>query len=82
MDLITTQNQNILLILSGDDYWTDPLKLQNKLIVLGQNEECNIVWTKFNKINAYWGFIEIDMHSLKKECYNRRFFLKVQIYGH
>jgi hypothetical protein len=46
---------------------------------LGQNEECNIVWTKFNKINA-GDLLEIDMPQFEKirKCYNWKFFLKLQ----
>ena len=47
--------------LEGDDYWTDPLKLQKQLDYLESHPECGLVRTDFNRYYQETGKLEKGM---------------------
>jgi glycosyltransferase involved in cell wall biosynthesis len=42
----------------GDDYWTDPLKLQKQVGFLEDHEEYSICWTKYDKVDYLGNLID------------------------
>ena len=50
-----------IALCEGDDYWTDPLKLQKQVDFLEQNEEYNIVFHKVKILNFDGSFVEDDL---------------------
>jgi glycosyltransferase involved in cell wall biosynthesis len=58
-------------VLSGDDYWIDPLKLKKQVSYLEKNGDCGLVYTNFSSINQESGITILDyINTVKLPTYN------------
>lgn len=46
----------------GDDYWTDPLKLQRQVVFLEENPEYGLVYTNFQQTNVVTGEVSLELN--------------------
>lgn len=58
MDLITAPTSKYIAYFEGDDYWTDPYKLQKQVRFLEDNEEYGLTYTKAKVFNDKKGVFE------------------------
>ncbi|MBP2283049.1 glycosyltransferase involved in cell wall biosynthesis [Flavobacterium sp. CG_23.5] len=66
LDLIQTPKSKYIAYCEGDDYWTDPLKIQKQVDILELNENIGLVCSKVKHYNQTSGdFIEITPTFVK-----------------
>ena len=51
IDTIKSCQGKYIAICEGDDYWTDPLKLQKQVVFLEKNEDYGLIYTNANILN-------------------------------
>lgn len=52
-----------IALCEGDDYWTDPYKLQKQVEFLEKNPDYGLVYTEFNRLNQKTGKIEKNVFN-------------------
>lgn len=74
------QNQNALLrtcrgeyiaVCEGDDYWTDPLKLQKQVNFLQENTDCNLVYHRVMLYNEDTKVFSKEVLNLEEQLQKR-----------
>jgi glycosyltransferase involved in cell wall biosynthesis len=82
-DLINTPSSKYIAYFEGDDYWTDPLKLQKQLEFLETNEDYGLAWTDVDFYSQSSGVFKRGVfknsilpiyHSFNDILMNRPFF--------
>ncbi len=58
-----------IALCEGDDYWTDPLKLQKQIDYISNNENCNLVFTDVQLLDQSESKFESNWADIRKNIY-------------
>ncbi|MCP3683883.1 MAG: glycosyltransferase [bacterium] len=65
MDIISRAKGEYISICEGDDFFTDPLKLQKQVDFLEKNKDCSMC---FHPVKVFWEDGSIKPHSFPESC--------------
>lgn len=64
IDILYRANGDYIAFCEGDDYWTDPYKLQKQVSFLEANPEYSLCWCRFKTLDENTGEFQVDENDV------------------